>query len=159
MMGTFFSSSCSLKWFPNLKELLDKKLHFEHIQYTLKQNSVTLCFHYVGMLFTPATPNDFCFQLARSTAYIYIYILISLDKNVKTLRLKKFLNYIQNHAQLCISGTEQNEIYHFQNGSALCQRLMPNVGSSKTVQFPDSANLFCKGKTASTLFLKGNMEL
>ena len=148
-MGTFFSSSCSLKWLPNLKELLDKKLHFEHIQYTLKQNSVTLCFHYVGMLFTPATPNNF--QLARSTAYIYIYIyiyiLISLDKNVKTLRLKKFLNYIQNHAQLCISGTEQNEIYHFQNGSALCQRLMPNVSEVlKPFSFLTAQTYFAKVK-------------
>ena len=63
MMGTFFLSCCSLKWVQISKELLDKESHFEPIQYTLKQKFVKLCFYYVGMLFTPATPNDFRFQL------------------------------------------------------------------------------------------------
>ena len=70
-METIFFSSCFLECAPIMKKLPSKRLDLELIQYAFEQNSLVLCFHYIGLFFTPTAWNDFCFQLARSIAYVY----------------------------------------------------------------------------------------
>ena len=56
------------------------------------------CFNYIGWFFSLQALND----------------LFPFSYDIKTLRSKKFINYLQNHTELSINGTKQNYVYHFQ---------------------------------------------